>query len=66
MTTGMVSEMLPSTFGLFDLVAIDEASKAEIVHLPTLLRGERVLIIGDNKQECPKDRSINNHRLQKQ
>ena len=63
MTTSMVSELLPSQFGLFDVVAVDEASKAEIFELPSLLRGERLLVIGDNKQVSPNDVTIPERRL---
>ena len=64
MTTGMVAELLPPSFGLFDLVAIDEASKSEVYELPALLRGDRVLVIGDNKQVSPNDHGIHDRRLQ--
>jgi hypothetical protein len=63
MTTGMVSELLPSTFGLFDLVAMDEASKSEVFELAALLRGEKLLVIGDNKQVSPNDIGFNARRL---
>ena len=63
MTTGMVSDLLPASFGLFDLVAIDEASKSEVCELPTLLRGDQVLVIGDNKQVSPNDLAFHNRRL---
>jgi hypothetical protein len=63
MTTSMVSELLPPKFSLFDIVAIDEASKSEIFELPALLRGEKLLVIGDNKQVSPNDLTINECRL---
>jgi very-short-patch-repair endonuclease len=48
-----VSETIPSEIGLFDLVIIDEASQSDIWALPVLLRGKKLLIVGDNKQVSP-------------
>jgi very-short-patch-repair endonuclease len=48
-----VSETLPSEIGLFDLVVIDEASQSDIWALPALLRGKKLLIVGDHKQVSP-------------
>jgi len=39
--------------GLFDLVVIDEASQSDIWALPALLRGQKVLVVGDHKQVSP-------------
>jgi very-short-patch-repair endonuclease len=48
-----VSETIPSEIGLFDLVIIDEASQSDIWAFPVLLRGEKLLIVGDQKQVSP-------------
>lgn len=48
-----VSETLPSEIGLFDLVIIDEASQSDIWALPALLRGKKLLVVGDHKQVSP-------------
>lgn len=48
-----VSETIPPEVGLFDLVVIDEASQSDIWALPALLRGKKVLVVGDHKQVSP-------------
>jgi hypothetical protein len=48
-----VAEQLPSELGLFDLVIIDEASQSNITSLPILLRGKKLLVVGDDKQVSP-------------
>jgi very-short-patch-repair endonuclease len=48
-----VSEQLPSDLGMFDLVIVDEASQSNITALPAILRGKKVLIVGDDKQVSP-------------
>lgn len=48
-----VSETIPPEIGLFDLVIIDEASQSDIWALPALLRGKKVLVVGDHKQVSP-------------
>jgi very-short-patch-repair endonuclease len=48
-----VSETIPPEVGLFDLVIIDEASQSDIWALPALLRGRKVLVVGDHKQVSP-------------
>jgi superfamily I DNA and/or RNA helicase len=48
-----VSESLPSELGCFDLVVIDEASQSDMDALPALLRAQKVLIVGDDKQVSP-------------
>ena len=53
MSTVRVSESLPSKLGLFDLVIIDEASQSYIEALPALIRGKKVLVVGDDEQISP-------------
>jgi AAA domain len=45
-----ISETIPSEVGLFDLVIIDEASQSDIWSFPALLRGKKLLVVGDHKQ----------------
>lgn len=48
-----VSEAIPPEIGLFDLVVVDEASQSDIWAFPSLLRGKKVLVVGDDKQVSP-------------
>ena len=48
-----ISEAIPPDLGLFDLVVIDEASQSDISCLPALLRGKKILVVGDDKQVSP-------------
>lgn len=48
-----ICETIPPELGLFDLVIIDEASQSDIWALPALLRGEKLLVVGDHKQVSP-------------
>ena len=48
-----ISETLPAEIGRFDLVIIDEASQSDIWALPALLRGKKILVVGDEKQVSP-------------
>jgi very-short-patch-repair endonuclease len=58
-----VSETIPSEVGLFDLVIIDEASQSDISALPVLLRGQKLLIVGDHKQVSPSAIGIPEERI---
>ncbi|CDS55253.1 DNA helicase [Polaromonas sp. CG9_12] len=53
MTHAKVSETLPAELGSFDLVIVDEASQSDIWALPAVLRGKKVLVVGDDKQVSP-------------
>ena len=48
-----VAEQLSSELATFDLVIIDEASQSDITSLPTVLRGKKLLVVGDDKQVSP-------------
>ena len=48
-----IAETIPAEIGLFDLVVIDEASQSDIWALPALLRGKKLLVVGDHKQVSP-------------
>ena len=53
MPTWRISETLPSVFGSFDLVIIDEASQSDITALPAILRAKKLLVVGDDRQVSP-------------
>lgn len=48
-----VSETLPSEIGTFDVVIIDEASQSDMCSFLVLLRGKKVIIVGDPEQVSP-------------
>ena len=48
-----VSESIPPKIGSFDLVVIDEASQSDLWALPALLRGRKILVVGDHRQVSP-------------
>jgi len=48
-----VSEVFPAEIGMFDLVIIDEASQSDVWALPAIMRGKKVLIVGDDRQISP-------------
>jgi primosomal replication protein N'' len=54
MNPDVASRVLPLRPGLFDLVVYDEASQMPVEHaVPTLFRGKRAVISGDEKQMPP-------------
>ncbi|MEN9846403.1 MAG: hypothetical protein RIS36_1550 [Pseudomonadota bacterium] len=53
MSTARVSESLPQRLGLFDLVIIDEASQSYIEAIPAIVRGKKILVVGDDEQISP-------------
>lgn len=53
MSHNKVSETLPATLGAFDLVVVDEASQSDLWALPAVLRGKKILVVGDDKQVSP-------------
>lgn len=48
-----VEHHIPAKLKAFDLVIIDEASQSDITSLPIILRGEKLLVVGDDKQVSP-------------
>jgi len=58
-----VSETLPAEIGLFDLVVIDEASQSDLWALPSLLRGKKLLVVGDHKQVSPSAVGVAEHKI---
>ena len=59
-----VSESLPSEFGCFDLVVIDEASQSDLSALPAILRAKKALVVGDDKQVSPDGAFIDTQSIQ--
>jgi very-short-patch-repair endonuclease len=53
MPTWRVAEQLPADLGVLDLVIIDEASQSDVTELPALLRGRKILVVGDDRQVSP-------------
>jgi very-short-patch-repair endonuclease len=53
MDHGRVSESMPAEIGSFDLIIVDEASQSDLWALPAILRGKRILVVGDDKQVSP-------------
>ena len=53
MPTWRVAEQLPSDMSAFDLVILDEASQSDVTELPALLRGRKILAVGDDRQVSP-------------
>lgn len=54
LTPEIASSILPLREGMFDLVVFDEASQIYVERaLPALVRGKKILIVGDNKQLRP-------------
>ena len=50
-TTSQLSQILPLTAGIFDLVIFDESSQCDLASAaPALYRGNRAVIVGDPKQ----------------
>ena len=44
---------MPADLGIFDLVIVDEASQSDLWALPAILRGKKILVVGDDKQVSP-------------
>ncbi len=53
MPTWRVSEQLPAELAAFDLVILDEASQSDVTELPAVLRGRKILVVGDDRQVSP-------------
>ncbi len=53
MSHAKVSESMPALLGAFDLVIVDEASQSNLWALPAVLRGKKILVVGDDKQVSP-------------
>ena len=64
MSHAKVSETLPAKLGCFDLVIVDEASQSDLWALPAVLRGKKILVVGDDKQVSPDGGFISSVRIQ--
>lgn len=53
MSHSRISEAMPADVGAFDLVIVDEASQSDLWALPAILRGKKILVVGDDKQVSP-------------
>lgn len=53
MSHSKVSESMPPQIGVFDLVIVDEASQSDLWALPAIVRGKKILVVGDDKQVSP-------------
>ncbi len=58
-----VSEALPAQLGCFDLVIIDEASQSDLSTLPVLLRAQKLLVVGDDRQVSPQAIGLDEERI---
>ncbi len=59
-----VSESMPARLGVFDLVIVDEASQSDLSALPAILRGKKILVVGDDKQVSPDAGFIHSQHIQ--
>jgi very-short-patch-repair endonuclease len=64
MSHARVSESIPAEIGAFDLVIVDEASQSDLWALPAILRGKKILVVGDHKQVSPDAGFISAQRIQ--
>ncbi|RQT40585.1 AAA domain-containing protein [Burkholderia contaminans] len=64
MSHAKVSETLPASLGAFDLVIVDEASQSDLWALPAVLRGKKILVVGDDRQVSPDGGFISAVRIQ--
>ena len=58
-----VSEALPAQLGCFDLVVIDEASQSDLSALPVLMRANKLLVVGDDRQVSPQAIGLEEERI---
>jgi len=63
MPSWRVAEQLPGELGTFDLVIMDEASQSDIKEVTALLRGRKILVVGDDKQVSPTAAFIDNAKI---
>lgn len=64
MNHNRISEAMPPDIGAFDLVIVDEASQSDLWALPAILRGKKILVVGDDKQISPDGGFIASQRIQ--
>ncbi len=64
MNHARISESMPPDIGAFDLVIVDEASQSDLWALPAILRGKKILVVGDDKQISPVGSFISAQKIQ--
>ena len=64
MNHARISESMPPDIGAFDLVIVDEASQSDLWALPAILRGKKILVVGDDKQVSPDGSFIKAQKIQ--
>lgn len=60
-----VYETIPPEFGIFDMVIIDEASQSNILALPAIMRGKKIVIVGDPEQISPESIGISEQEVER-
>jgi very-short-patch-repair endonuclease len=63
MSHARISEAMPPEIGAFDLVVVDEASQSDLWALPAILRGRKILVVGDDKQVSPEAGFVSSLRI---
>jgi very-short-patch-repair endonuclease len=63
MSHAKISESMPAEIGVFDLVIVDEASQSDLWALPAIVRGKKILVVGDDKQVSPDGGFISSQRI---
>jgi very-short-patch-repair endonuclease len=63
MSHAKISESMPAEIGAFDLVIVDEASQSDLWALPAIVRGKKILVVGDDKQVSPDGGFISSQRI---
>ncbi len=63
MSHAKISESMPAEIGVFDLVIVDEASQSDLWALPAIVRGKKILVVGDDKQVSPDAGFISGQRI---
>ncbi|MEC4748831.1 AAA domain-containing protein [Methylomicrobium sp. Wu6] len=64
MSHARISEAMPADIGAFDLVIVDEASQSDLWALPAILRGKKILVVGDDKQVSPEGGFISAQKIE--
>jgi very-short-patch-repair endonuclease len=64
MSHSKISESMPAEIGGFDLVVVDEASQSDLWALPAIVRGKKILVVGDDKQVSPDGGFIASGKIQ--
>jgi len=63
MSHAKISESMPPDIGVFDLVIVDEASQSDLWALPAIVRGKKILVVGDDKQVSPDAGFVSSQRI---